>query len=367
VINENGRVSSFFQELRVSGRNGRFTWLGGLNYTHDRIMSAFSIGSALAPDLWTMFAMRLLTGLGLGGVLPNMLALVHETSPPDRARSRVTMLGAAIPLGGATLGLLLLFVPTLAWRTMFWCGGIAPLLVAACCQILLPRMIVGLSERPVAARAVRFALMGEQRAGPTMLLWVTIFCVSVSVAMMTNWLPSLMTARHFPGSSMGSVVMVLTLGGATGGIAFGMFAIHRSALVQRVAWGGMIASLLLLLGSGSSEAAVAAAAFGMGFFLNGGQSLLFGIATDLYPNLVRGTGTGFTVGVGRLGATLGPLAGGAVLARTGQADTAFWTLAPLLVLSLVTGGLLWGLLQRRLPADAEQGAAIDAKRVVQGI
>lgn len=179
-----------------------------------------------------------------------------------------------------------------------------------------------------------------------MLLWVTILCVSVSVAMMTNWLPSLMAARGFPGTSMGRIVMMLTLGGAAGGLIFGLFAGgRRSVLVQRLAWTGMIASLLMLLAAGSSEGMVAAASFGTGFFSNGAQFLLLGIATDLYPHVVRGTGTGFAVGVGRLGAVLGPIAGGAVLAGTGHADSAFWTLIPLLLVSLVTGGILWRVVQ----------------------
>jgi AAHS family 3-hydroxyphenylpropionic acid transporter len=327
------------------------------------VMSAFSIGSAFAPDRTAMLTMRFLTGLGLGGALPNMLALVHETSPPDRTRKRVTMLGSAIPLGGATLGLLLLIMPTLPWRTMFWLGGIAPLLVAVCCQILMPRMTVRPPDRPAATGVVVFALTGEQRASATMLLWVTILCVSVSVAMMTNWLPSQLAARGFPGTSMGRIVMMLTLGGAAGGLVFGLIAGGRgSVLVQRSAWTGMIASLLMLLAAGSSEGMVAAASFGTGFFSNGAQFLLLGIATDLYPHVLRGTGTGFAVGVGRLGAVLGPIVGGAVLAGTGQADSAFWTLIPLLLLSLVTGGILWRAVQRELlPSAAHCGTgAINA-------
>jgi MFS family permease len=118
----------------------------------------------------------------------------------------------------------------------------------------------------------------------------------------------------------------------------------------------------MLLAAGSSEGMVAAASFGTGFFSNGAQFLLLGVATDLYPHVLRGTGTGFAVGVGRLGAVLGPIVGGAVLAGTGQADSAFWTLIPLLLLSLVTGGILWRAVQRELlPSAAHCGTgAINA-------
>lgn len=305
------------------------------------VMGAFSIASALVSDLPSLLAMRFLTGLGLGGALPNILAMVNETSPPGKTATRVTMLGSAMPFGGAVLGALTVVAPGLAWQTMFWLGGIAPIVVAAACQFLLPPFPATPRGQPRGSISVGYALAGERRGLPTALLWVTTLCVSISVAMMVNWLPSLMIAREFGGPSTGRIVMMLTLGGAASGFAFGLLARRmRPSLVFRAAWIGMIASVLLMLAAGRSEPAAAAASFGLGFFLSGGQFLLYGLATDLYPRAVRGTGTGFAVGVGRFGAVLGPLLAGALLARSGNADDAILALLPLLVLSLATVWLL---------------------------
>lgn len=305
------------------------------------VMGVFSIASALVADLPTLLAMRFLTGLGLGGALPNILALVNETSPPGKTATRVTMLGSAMPVGGALLGLLTVVAPGLSWQTLFWLGGIAPILVAAACQFLLPPFparSAGEAREPI---SIGFALAGERRGPSTALLWVTTLCVSISVSMLVNWLPSLMIARDFGGPSTGRIVMMLTLGGAASGFAFGLLARRIDpGIVHRAAWAGMIASVLLMLAAGHSELAAAVASFGLGFFLSGGQFLLYGIATDLYPRAVRGTGTGFAVGVGRCGAVLGPLLAGALLARSGNADHALLALLPLLVLSLATVWLL---------------------------
>ncbi|MBO9711749.1 MFS transporter [Sphingomonas sp.] len=315
------------------------------------VLGLFSIASALIRDLPALLAMRFLAGLGLGGALPNILALVNETSPAGRTTTRVTMLGSAMPFGGAFLGALTVTMPGLSWQAMFWIGGLAPLLVALACQFLLPAFPPNSGDRP-RETTVGFALTGEQRAVPTALLWVTTLCVAISVAMMVNWLPSLMIARDFDRAATGRIVMTLTLGGAASGFAFGALARRLNAtVVHGLAWAGMIASVLLMLVAGRAELAAAAASFGLGFFLSGGQFLLYGVATDLYPRTVRGTGTGFAVSVGRFGAVLGPLLAGALLARTGNPDHAILALLPLLLLSLAT--VRW-LSRTRVPDPSER-------------
>ncbi len=154
--------------------------------------------------------------------------------------------------------------------------------------------------------------------------------------------------------------MMLTLGGAASGFAFGTLARRMNpSIVFRLAWIGGIASVLLMLAAGRSEGAAAAASFGLGFFLSGGQFLLYGLATDLYPRAVRGTGTGFAVGVGRFGAVLGPLLAGALLARTGNANDAILSLLPLLLLSLATVWWLTKAGTRSLsPGEAREGIAV---------
>ncbi|AQR74513.1 MFS transporter [Sphingomonas sp. LM7] len=326
------------------------------------VLGIFSIASALVHDLAALLAMRFLAGLGLGGALPNILAMVNETSPADKTATRVTMLGSAMPFGGAVLGLLSVLFPALSWQAMFWLGGVSPIVVAIACQFLLPRFPV---QTPAISRApLRFALTGEGRGFPTLLLWITTLCIAISVAMMVNWLPSLMIARDFDRAATGRIVMMLTLGGAASGFAFGLLAQRLSGrFVYGLAWAGGIAGVLLMLAGGRSELATAVAAFALGFFLSGGQFLLYGFATDLYPHAVRGTGTGFAVGTGRLGAVLGPILAGFLLARTGNANHAILVLLPLLLLSFVTVLRLSG---PRAPASRDGAGAGQAAASAAG-
>ena len=213
-----------------------------------------------------------------------------------------------------------MIVPGLSWQTLFWLGGISPLVVALACQLFLPPFPVRRAGEPRQAIGIGHALGGEGRAMPTALLWITTLCVSISVSMMVNWLPSLMRARLCEEASTGRIVMMLTLGGAASGFAAGLLARRLPPwLVYGMVWLGMIGSVVLMVAAGQSELAAAIASFGLGFFLSGGQFLLYGLATDLYPHGVRGTGTGFAVGVGRFGAVVGPLLAAEVGIRHGLA------------------------------------------------
>ncbi|MBB5716265.1 MFS transporter [Sphingomonas aerophila] len=319
-------------------------------------LGVFSIASAFAHGLGFLLGVRFLAGLGLGGALPNLLAIVNETSPATKTTTRVTMLGSAMPLGGALLGVGTVVVPELSWQAMFWIGGLLPLAAAAACQAILPRFTAP-GRADGTPGSLRLALVGDGRGSSTALLWTTTLCVAMSVALMVNWLPSLMAARSFNAAATGRIVMLLTLGGAASGFAFGALTERLHArVVHGLAWSGMVASILLILAADHSERAAAAAALGLGFFLSGGQFLLYGLATDLYPQAVRGTGTGFAVGAGRFGAILGPLLAGLLLARSGDADDAFLALIPLILVSWLTVFALSRIHPRRLAGPSRTGA-----------
>lgn len=99
-----------------------------------------------------------------------------------------------------------------------------------------------------------------------------------------------------------------------------------------------------------------AAALGLGFFLSGGQFLLYGLATVLYPKAVRGTGTGFAVGAGRFGAIVGPLLAGLLLARSGDPNDASLALIPLILVAWLTVLALARIHPRRLAGPSRTSA-----------
>jgi len=314
------------------------------------LLGMFSIGTALVSDLNVLLAMRFLTGIGLGGTLPNILALTNEYSRPERATMRVTMLGSAMPLGGAIVGALMVAAPDLDWRTVFWIGGLAPLAVALVMLFSLPESPA--FRQPATATApvgMVTALTGDRRLTASLLIWTSSFFTALTLYMMINWLPSMLTGKGFAKPEVGAVIMMLTFGGAASGFVFGALTrLRRRGPLYVFTWIGMIAGVAGMAMAPHDLRLTCAASFAIGFFVSGGQFLLYALSTELYPPQVRGTGVGFAVGIGRLGAVAGPLLAGGLLMANQNASQAMLAVVPLIVVSLAAALPLL----RRTPAAA---------------
>lgn len=298
-------------------------------------LGVFSIWTAMATDINQLLLMRFLTGLGLGGTLPNILALTNESSHPENATMRVTMLGSAMPFGGGIVGFLMVARPDLDWQTVFIIGGVAPLCVAALMLFALPESQAFRQRDAGAPVNIGLALGGDKRLAATVLIWVSSFFTALALYMMINWMPSLLTSNGFDKPAVGKIIMLLTLGGAASGFVFGALArAPMRWLLYVITWLGMVAAVVGLGLSGHDFRLAGAGAFGIGFFLSGGQFLLYALTTELYPPQVRGTGVGFAVGIGRLGAVAGPLLAGVLLMSIGDTKTVILSVVPLIFVSL---------------------------------
>ena len=300
------------------------------------LLGVFSIATALAGDVNALLLMRFLTGLGLGGTLPNLLALTNESSRPESAATRVTMLGSAMPFGGGIVVALLIAKPDIDWQTVFWIGGLAPLAVAALMLLLLPESEAFRSHRAAGAKTnVPVALGGDKRLAATLLIWGSSFFTALALYMMINWLPTLLVGNGFAKPDASKIAMLMTIGGAASGFVFGALArMKRKGVLYVVTWLGMALSVAGMSVTGHDVVLASLASFGIGFFISGGQFLLYALSTELYPPAVRGTGVGFAVGIGRLGAVAGPLLAGALLMANRDAGTVMLAVVPLLVVSL---------------------------------
>ncbi len=300
------------------------------------LFGVFSLATAVSPDSHILIIMRFLTGLGLGGALPNLIALTAESSPPDQAATRVTMLSAAMPGGGGSAAALLAFVPTLDWRIIFWLGGTAPIAIAVV-------MLFALAESPAfhdrprdQKTRVLEALTGDGRTLTTALLWLTFFCTLMILYLLLNWLPLLLVGKGYAKPEAAMVALAFTAGGVLGSIGLGWLARRpKRWRLYVITWLGMAVSLAGLGLIGHQLPLGLFAGFCVGVFVNGGLFLLYGLSAEPYPTALRGTGVGFAVGVGRLGSITGPLFAGWLLASGHDAGTVLLGAVPLIVIALV--------------------------------
>ncbi len=310
---------------------------------------AFGLGSfatVLADNWIVLLLLRFLTGVGLGGATPNIIALTAEVAPPRARSTMITTMFAGFPLGAAIGGYISShLIPAFGWESVFILGGAAPLLLLL---ILLP----WLSESPhhllrSEGRTPRLEKMLDQMAGPdraalpdtplpkpgtvkapgygalfagglastTAQLWLCYFNSLLMIYFLMSWLP---TVARESGLALDTAIIsavFLNLGGAIGGIVLGRLA-DRFGAFQTLAVGFAIAGIsLVLIGFvGNQTVLLMTLAFIAGLFTIGGQTAMNAANAGLYPAEVRATALGGALAVGRIGSIVGPTVGGLLLA-----------------------------------------------------
>lgn len=315
------------------------------------VFGVFSILTAYAGTFEHLVAMRFLTGVGLGGALPNLIAIAAESTSPGRRGRAVAIMYAGVPLGGAVASVVAMMGLHEDWQSIFFIGGILPLLLVAPLYFLMPPFRVSHDARLPESR-VR-ALFAPGTLGATLLLWAAFFFGLVVVYLLLNWLPQLLVSLGFAREQASLVQILFNLGGVVGSVIGGRL---LDGQYPARATAGCFAVLILAIAvlsavpGGNMTAALAAGGF-VGATLLGAQALLYGVAPQCYPAEVRGTGVGLAVSVGRLGSISGPLLAGALLASGMGPQQLLYTIMPIVAIcGLATVCLI---LRRRATAAAQ--------------
>lgn len=364
----------------LSDRFGRRpALLGGLVF-----FGLMSLLTAMASSIPALLALRLLTGLGLGCVMPNAIALTSEYAP-ERVRSTAVMimfcgfsLGAA--LGGVASAVM---IHDFGWRSVFVAGGILPLLGALVVWRWLPESvrflvlnggdkarIAGIMRRidPSLDRpGVAFVadehkvdkspirqLFADQRAVLTCLLWVVFFMSLMVLYFLSNWLPTVINDAGIPVHTAALITAMLQVGGTAGTLVLGRLFDKVSPFFALAAIYLLAAGFIAAIGlSGGSTTALVVAIFGAGFCVIGGQIGANSLAAKSYPTSIRATGVGWSLGIGRIGSVLGPVIGGMLLSMQWSMRELFLASA-VPVLIAAAAALAIGLNARRaaLPANS---------------
>lgn len=320
--------------------------------------------SAFSPSIGVLIGLRLLTGIGLGGAMPNAITLCSEFSPDQRRATLVTTMFCGFTVGMALSGFIAAAViPAFGWKAVLAIGGVAPLLLLPLLVRHLPESARYLALRgghdddvrdtleaiapgqvdraaaisvsePVREAPARQLFANGQGSG-TVVLWITFFMSLLIVYLIGNWLPLILTDAGFskPGASL--VTTGFHIGGTLGAIAIGRMmdrARESSVLAAGYLCGALAIAGIALAGE---PLLLAVAVFASGFFIAGGQVGINALASGFYPTAARATGVSWANGVGRTGSILGSLIGGTLIAIGWGSDRIFL----LLTLPAVVAGL----------------------------
>lgn len=294
----------------------------------------FGLGSlltSLAGSIEGLSAWRVLTGLGLGGALPNAIALTAEYVPARVRSTAVTAMMCGFSLGAAFGGVIAAsLIPHFGWRAVFVVGGALPLAIALMSAWWLPESRAFASARQEDAdKRFPVARLFEARyAFGTLAIWIIYFMSLLDLYFMNSWLPTILTDA---GISNRTAILVTTLfqfGGTAGALLLGQILDRRLSFVVLTVCYVFAAGAIVLTGeAGRSVALLALTVFCAGIGVIGGQNAAHALSSAFYDTSVRATGVGWALGVGRIGSIVGPVLGGVILARAGGAHDVFWIAA----------------------------------------
>ena len=282
------------------------------------LFGLFSLLTAFAMDVHTLIWARTLTGLGLGGALPMLLALVTESTPGHRQSATVAMMYAAFPLGGAGASLLSLMIPASYWRVIFIVGGVIPLLLVPLIVVGLPESVAFQRARQAAAasavalRAGSFMeLLADGRMRRTLLLWISFLLELLLLYLLLNWLPTLLVNDGFTRVRATCAQIGLNLGGVFSAVVFGYMLGGRLRNIAVIVTYVVLPVLFVALAKTPPEFfLVVSVVFVLGWAVAAAQAFLYAMAPVTYPIRIRGMGVGAAVAFGRIGSIAGPKLGG---------------------------------------------------------
>jgi MFS transporter, AAHS family, benzoate transport protein len=292
---------------------------------------------AMAPNAQVFEIARIIGGFGLGALFPTVTALVIEVAPERRKAVAYSLTLFGYLAGGIVAGVLALsLIPTMGWRSLFWIGAL-PLLLVPVALKFLPESPAWLAAKSLSAQGQATpgksaassiaALFSGGLARNTLLVWGIQFCSLLLVFGMVNWLPTIMIGMGYNLQSALAFAVTLNVGAAVGVFFAARIADkgRTKPVVASLFAIGCLAVAALSFGPPTAVMFALVALAGLGTL--GTQILVNVFVSSIYPAEIRGTGLGWALAVGRLGAIVGPLIGGAILGAGMPAQWNFYVFA----------------------------------------
>ncbi|MEU5658819.1 MFS transporter [Streptomyces sp. NPDC047737] len=299
-------------------------------------------GAAMAPSVTVMGLFRLVTGIGVGGILASTNVMASEFS---NARNRGLAIGiytAGYGIGATAASLVAKTVVGGDWRIVFYAGGIGTLLALIVIAAILPESVAFLEQRrpgnaparinrtlarmrmePVTGADLdRATATGSaaERAGsgwlkqlltPTILLWLTFITIMFGFYFVNSWTPTLLVEEGLSESAAVTAGMAISIGGTVGSVLYGVVARVRTPRVVLIGFSLLSAAMMIVFIVSTSTLWLGfAVGVVVGALINGCIAGAYTVGPPLYPANVRSVGMGWALGMGRIGAILSPTVAG---------------------------------------------------------
>src|SRR5262245_44825089 len=351
--------------------------------TTTTLFGVFSIATAMCTSLEGLMVMRFLTGCGLGGAMPNAVSLSVDYFPRRMRATTVAIVFVGFTIGATAGGYLAAaMLPVYGWQSVFYVGGIVPVLLVPILLVALPEsirlLILHGSRGPEIARNLAKIVPGQSfagnvtflaseeieagipvrhlftggRAAGTTLIWIVFFLSLLVTFLLASWMPTVINAAGISVERAVAATATLQLGAIIGTLGVGRLMDKfnpYTVLTTAFILAGISMGALATIHAGMPYALIITLIFITGALYGaGGTQGANALAGSYYPTYIRSTGLGWALGVGRIGAIVGTLLGGLMVSRK-------WGLHGVFVTAALAcwGGAIAIFVMRRYPSPEQ--------------
>jgi AAHS family benzoate transporter-like MFS transporter len=334
------------------------------------LFSIFTAAAGLTQDPYVFSAMRFLAGLGIGGVMPNVVAQMTEYSPRRIRSTMVTLMFSGYAVGGMLAALLGKgMIEAYGWQSVFLAAGAPVVLIPFILKTLPesmpflirqarigelqsiltrmePQYVVGATDRYAVATHDRAEgapigkLFQDGRGFSTVMFWIAFFMCLFMVYALSSWLAKLMAGAGYSLGSALTFVLVLNFGAVIGAVGGGWLADRFHIKYVLVGMYALAAVSITLLGYKVSTEVLYVLVGLAGASTIGTQIVTYAYAGQFYPAAVRSTGIGWASGVGRSGAILAPIVIGTLVGMALPLEQNFVAIAIPAVIATIAVSLI---------------------------
>lgn len=308
------------------------------------VITVAMLASSQARNVYELIALRAIIGMSVGAFLASVTTMAADFAPKGQQGMVVAIAIAGYPLGAVITGVTIAhFLPVWGWHGALMAAGIVSLVVLPFVVMILPESIdylkrvqpAGaleklnvilrrLGDAPLATLPPRVttqkasvrAIFAEGRLVATFALWLAIIMGFMTFYFLVSWITQLTVQSGLPVDKAIYAGALFNLGGFIGTLIIGAcgsrFGLPRVTCVALVAGAVVVAAFGYVT---VSLTVTLALAFCAGFTTNGGFNAFYALGAALYPTEIRSTGIGWAMGVGRLGAVIGPMLGGILIGQ----------------------------------------------------
>jgi benzoate transport len=306
--------------------------------------------TANATTLVEFVVLRFISGVGAGAMLASQATLSAEYSPEKYRAFSVAAVTSGYPLGAMMTSVIAGFImPDYGWRGMFWFGGALTLAMGFVAWLLIPESlkylfdrrppntlervnkilrtlrkdtlseipdtVVDVQKQKSGFGATLFKLLAKEHRKVTLTLWATFFLCFATLYFLMSWIPKLMDDAGYEVSVGRKAFFLFNLGGVIGVYLLGILSTRfkLTNIVFTLLFSSAIGMIVFAMAP-TERHVLLAIIFVIGVLQQGGFTGLYGAAAKAYPTEIRTTGIGWSIGLGRSGAVIGPAMAGYFIA-----------------------------------------------------